>query len=65
MRRAWPVLAMAAVAFAIGAIVGGTGGSDARTSLAERFVAAWTRSDYAARIKTTGGCSYSSRLGGR
>ena len=39
---------MAAVAFAIGAIVGGTGGSDARTSLAERFVAAWTRSDYAA-----------------
>jgi len=48
VRRAWPVLAMAAVAFAIGAIVGGNGGNDAKTSLAGRFVAAWTRSDYAA-----------------
>src|SRR4029077_3138502 len=47
-RRAWPVVAMAAVAFAIGAIVGGSGSSDAKRSLAERFVAAWTQGDYAA-----------------
>jgi peptidoglycan glycosyltransferase len=39
---------MAAVAFAIGAIVGGNGSSDAKRSLGERFVAAWTRGDYAA-----------------
>ena len=39
---------MAAVAFAIGAIVASNGGSDAKRSLAERFVAAWTRRDYAA-----------------
>jgi hypothetical protein len=48
IRRAWPVAAMAAVAFAVGAIVGGNTASHARASLAKRFVAAWTRGDYAA-----------------
>ena len=39
---------MAAVAFVIGVIVGGNSGSNGRTSLASRFVSAWTRGDYAA-----------------
>jgi cell division protein FtsI/penicillin-binding protein 2 len=45
-RRARPVIALAIVAFAVGAIVGANHGSAAHT-LAARFVAAWTRSDYA------------------
>jgi penicillin-binding protein A len=48
VRRARPVLALAAVAFAIGAIVGAAAGPSARDSLARRFVAAWARGDYAA-----------------
>jgi peptidoglycan glycosyltransferase len=48
MRRARPVIALAAVAFAIGAIVGASGGESAGDSLAQRFVAAWARNDYAA-----------------
>jgi cell division protein FtsI/penicillin-binding protein 2 len=39
---------MAAVAFAVGAIVGGNSPSHARASLAARFVSAWTRGEYAA-----------------
>jgi peptidoglycan glycosyltransferase len=47
VRRARPVMALAAVAFAIGAIFGANHGSSAAETLAGRFVAAWARSDYA------------------
>jgi hypothetical protein len=47
LRRARPVLAIAAVAFAIGAIVGAHSGTSPASALAERFVGAWTRGDYA------------------
>jgi penicillin-binding protein A len=42
------VLALAAVAFLIGAIVGAHRGSSPSTSLAESYVRAWTHGDYAA-----------------
>jgi len=48
VRRARPVIALAAVAFAIGVIVGANSGSSSADSLAQRFVAAWSRNDYAA-----------------
>jgi penicillin-binding protein A len=48
VRRARPVMALAAVAFAIGAIVGANAGTSSSDSLAERFVAAWARGNYAA-----------------
>ena len=48
VRRARPVMALAAVAFAIGAIVGANGGSSSSDSLAGRFVAAWSQGNYAA-----------------
>jgi cell division protein FtsI/penicillin-binding protein 2 len=48
VRRARPVIALAAVAFAIGVIVGANGGSSPADSLAERFVAQWSRANYAA-----------------
>ncbi|MHB8235076.1 MAG: penicillin-binding transpeptidase domain-containing protein [Solirubrobacteraceae bacterium] len=48
LRRARPVIALAAVAFAIGVIVGANGGSSSADSLAQRFVAAWAHDDYAA-----------------
>jgi penicillin-binding protein A len=48
MRRARPVIALAGVAFAIGAIVGANHGSSAASTLAGRFAAAWARGDYAA-----------------
>ena len=48
VRRARPVMALAAVAFAIGAIVGANGGSSSSDSLAGRFVAAWAKGNYAA-----------------
>src|ERR1700729_1771367 len=48
VRRAPPVLALATVAFAIGAIVGASAGPSSSDSLAQRFVAAWARNDYAA-----------------
>src|ERR1700686_4330164 len=47
MRRARPVAALAAVAFAIGTIVGAQHGGSAAFTLAGRFVSAWTRGDYA------------------
>ena len=50
---------MAAVAFAIGAIVGGNSGSSARASLAARFVSAWTRGDYVAMYLELDGASRS------
>ena len=46
LRRAWPVLALAGVSFAIGAIVGSGGGQDAASALAGRFVGAWARGGY-------------------
>jgi penicillin-binding protein A len=46
-RRALPVLALAALAFAIGAIIGAGHGPSASEQLAARFVAAWARHDYA------------------
>jgi cell division protein FtsI/penicillin-binding protein 2 len=46
LRRARPVLALAGVAFVIGAIVGAGHGSNAAQALAGRFVAAWTHRDY-------------------
>ncbi len=48
VRRARPVMALAAVAFAIGAIIGANGGPSSSDSLAGRFVAAWSRNDFAA-----------------
>ena len=48
VRRARPVIALAAVAFAIGAIVGANGGGSSSDSLAQKFVGEWARSDYAA-----------------
>ncbi|HEY2181820.1 MAG TPA: penicillin-binding transpeptidase domain-containing protein [Solirubrobacteraceae bacterium] len=48
MRRARPVAALALVAFAVGAIVGANSGGSASDALAARFVAAWSRGDYAA-----------------
>ena len=48
LRRARPVIAMASVAFAIGAIVGANHHSSSAHALAARFVREWTRSEYAA-----------------
>ncbi len=46
LRRARPVVALAAVAFVLGAIVGAGHGSSAAQALAGRFVAAWAKGDY-------------------
>jgi hypothetical protein len=46
-RRALPVLALAGVAFGIGALAGADHGPSARDRLAARFAAAWTRGEYA------------------
>jgi penicillin-binding protein A len=45
--RARPVIALAAVAFVIGAIVGAGHGPNAAQALAGRFVDAWAQGDYA------------------
>ena len=47
LRRALPVLALAGVSFAIGAIVAGNRSDSPGQKLASQFVAAWARSDYA------------------
>jgi peptidoglycan glycosyltransferase len=47
MRRARPVIALAGVAFVIGAIVGADHSPSYTHALAARFTAAWARSDYA------------------
>src|ERR1700691_4180773 len=48
-QRARPVIALAAVAFAVGAIVGAThAGASTAPALAARFAAAWADGDYAA-----------------
>jgi hypothetical protein len=48
LRRALPVLALALVAFAVGAIVGAVHGASPASTLAGQFVSAWTRGDYRA-----------------
>jgi peptidoglycan glycosyltransferase len=48
VRRARPMIALALVAFAAGAIVGADHTASTAHALAARFVAAWTRGDYAA-----------------
>jgi cell division protein FtsI/penicillin-binding protein 2 len=48
MRRGLPVLALAGVSFAVGAIVGAHASVPASHTLASRFVAAWARGDYGA-----------------
>ncbi len=47
LRRALPVLAMAAIAFVAGALVGANSDSSPSASLAARYVSAWTHGDYA------------------
>ena len=47
LRRAGAVAALAAVTFAIGAIVGAAHRSSSADALASRFVSAWTSGDYA------------------
>jgi len=47
LRRARPVIAMACVAFAIGAIVGADHTSSSARALAQSYVLSWTRGDYA------------------
>jgi hypothetical protein len=46
-RRATPVIALAATAFAIGAILGSGHHSSPQQSVAEQFAGAWAREDYA------------------
>jgi transpeptidase family protein/MecA-like transpeptidase family protein/penicillin-binding protein len=48
VRRARPVIALAAVAFAIGAIVGANSGASPADALAEKFVALWAKGRYVA-----------------
>jgi peptidoglycan glycosyltransferase len=48
VRRARPVIALAAVAFAIGAIVGAGHGRSAADTLADKFVGEWAQLDYTA-----------------
>jgi len=47
MRRARPVIALAAMAFVIGVAVGSSSGGDSSDELAARFVAAWAGGHYA------------------
>jgi peptidoglycan glycosyltransferase len=46
VRRARPVIAIAVVAFAVGAIIGANSGSSSSDTLAERFARAWAHGDY-------------------
>jgi penicillin-binding protein A len=48
LRRALPMLALAGVSFALGAIIGSGHSVSASHKLASQFVAAWARSDYPA-----------------
>jgi hypothetical protein len=48
LRRAVPVLALAVVAFAVGAVVGAGRGTSPASRLAVQFVSAWTHGDYRA-----------------
>ncbi len=53
VRRARPVIALAAVAFAIGAIVGANSGASPADSFAEKFVREWAKAEYAAMYADT------------
>src|SRR5271167_523257 len=57
LRRARPVIALASVAFAIGAIFGANHSSSQGPSLAGRFVRAWTRGDFNAMYSEIDGAS--------
>jgi penicillin-binding protein A len=46
LRRARPVLALAVVAFLVGAVLGSHASASPDLTLAERYVRAWARSDY-------------------
>jgi hypothetical protein len=46
-RRAWPMVALAGVAFVIGAIAGASHSPSYAHTLAERFTAAWASNNYA------------------
>jgi peptidoglycan glycosyltransferase len=46
LQRARPVLVLAAVAFAAGAVLGSRQGASPKYALAQRYVAAWTRGEY-------------------
>jgi peptidoglycan glycosyltransferase len=48
LRRALPVLALAVLAFAIGAVLGAGRGASPASRLATQFVTAWTHGDYRA-----------------
>lgn len=48
LRRVRPVLALAVVAFVVGAILGAGHGANANDALAARYVGAWTRGEYLA-----------------
>jgi peptidoglycan glycosyltransferase len=52
VRRARPVMALAAVAFAIGAILGANSGPSPAGALAAKFVAAWAKSAYGEAMRT-------------
>jgi len=51
VRRARPVIALALVAFAIGAIVGANSGASPADSLAAKFVRQWAKAEYAAMYR--------------
>jgi hypothetical protein len=53
LHRARPVFALAAVAFAIGAIVGARHASPPAYAVADQFVTAWTRGDYLSMYSNT------------
>jgi penicillin-binding protein A len=57
LRRARPVLALAGIAFVIGAIFGAGHGPNASEALATRFVDSWTRAEYLAMYKDIDGSS--------
>jgi penicillin-binding protein A len=57
LRRARPVLALAGVAFVIGAIVGAGHGANAADALAARYVNAWAHGEYVAMYGDIDGAS--------
>jgi penicillin-binding protein A len=57
LRRARPVIALASVAFAIGAIVGADHTTSSAHQLATQFVTAWSRRDYARMYSDIGASS--------
>ena len=57
LRRARPVLVLAAVAFATGAILGARHTAPAGYALADQFVTAWTKGDYARMYSDIAGSS--------